>query len=58
MRTEIISMEKAILHLHNLGLELNELRSDSEYIHINRYEDLLNWAIEAITVIKDSMSLK
>lgn len=56
MRTDIISMEKAILRLHNLGLDLNELKTDSEYISISKYEDLLNWSIDAMTAIKDNIT--
>lgn len=58
MRTDIISMEKAILHLHNLGLELNELKTDGEYIHISAYESLLEWSIDAMTAIKDNIATK
>lgn len=57
MNKEKIAMEKAILHLQNLGLELNEHRANNEYIHNTKYEELLNWSIDAMTTIKDNMEL-
>jgi hypothetical protein len=55
MNREKLSMEEAIFNLHNLGLQLNELKVGNEYIHISAYESLLNWSIDAITVIKDTV---
>lgn len=54
-----LTVSEAIQELHEIGFKLNEEKNKGcIFVNIADFEELLNWSIDNVTIIRDKYSLE
>lgn len=48
LQIENNQLEEALLHLQNIGLDLNEYKKTRKHVSVNTYEELLDYTIKFV----------